>query len=61
MVPFRGVWVCWEEALELGRLVESVRDGIVREELEVGACGGDAIYDRPGECREDGLTPLALR
>jgi hypothetical protein len=33
--------------------VERVREGIVREELEDGDCGGDAIYDRPGECRVD--------
>ena len=30
MVPFRGIWVCWEEVLELGRLVERVREGMVR-------------------------------
>jgi hypothetical protein len=36
VVPFREVWVCWEEVLELGRLVESVREGMLREELEVG-------------------------
>jgi hypothetical protein len=43
----------------LGRLVERVREGIVRG---VGGWRGcdDAIYDRPGECRADGLTPLAL-
>jgi hypothetical protein len=29
-VSFRGVWVCWEEVLELGRLVERVREGMVR-------------------------------
>jgi hypothetical protein len=36
VVPFRGIWVCWEEVLELGGLVESVREGMLREELEVG-------------------------